>query len=192
MSAMATDVPQYPAPFLPLDREWTVDDLESLPEDGLRYELVDGGLLVSPSPIPAHQRAARGLFRLLDRLCPPELEVFFAPLDFQPDRRTSLEPDLLVVRRDEVGEKNIQRPPVLVVEVFSPSTKRRDLLLKRSVYEEYGVPSYWMFDPDLPSVLVCERVDGRYREAASAIGTETVEVALPYPVRLCPAELAAG
>src|SRR4051794_15111147 len=98
---------------MPHDRDWTVDDLDALPDDGFRYELFDGVLVVSPAPVPVHQRAARALFRLLDAACPAELEVFFAPLDFRPNQRRSFQPDVLVVRRDQVGEKNIVQPPLL-------------------------------------------------------------------------------
>ena len=87
--------------------EWTVNLLELLPDDGLRYEIIDGMLIVSPSPVPRHQRAIRKLCRILEDNCPDDHEVFFAPLDWQPDRRTSLEPDLLVVAKDRIGEKNI-------------------------------------------------------------------------------------
>ncbi|HSV65195.1 MAG TPA: Uma2 family endonuclease [Mycobacteriales bacterium] len=189
---LMVDIPQLPVPLLPLGREWTVDDLELLPDDGLRYELIDGALLVSPSPFPPHQRAARAFFRLLDALCPADAEVFFAPLDFQPDQRNSLVPDVLVVRREDVGPKKIHRPLLLAVEVLSASSRRRDMLFKRSVYEDAGVASYWMFDPTEPSLLACELVDGRYVEKVRATGEGSVHLDRPFPVRLCPAELAVG
>jgi Uma2 family endonuclease len=114
--------------------DWTVDDLDRLPDDGLRYELVDGVLLVSPAPRPRHQRAVLGLARrVLADACPPELEVFVAPLDFRPARQRSLQPDVLVVRREDVGEDNVSRPLLLAVEVLSPGTRLRDETLKRRV-----------------------------------------------------------
>src|SRR3954471_14031267 len=91
-------------PVMPREGDWTVDDLRALPDDGLQYELADGVLLVTPAPRPPHQRAAARLFRTLDDACPPHLEVFFAPVDFQPTRRRSLQPDLLVVDKRDVGE----------------------------------------------------------------------------------------
>jgi hypothetical protein len=72
--------------------------------------------------------------------------------DFRPDRRKSLEPDVLVVRREDVSEKCIERPLQLAVEVLSPTTRRQDQLLKRGVYEDAGVASYWIFDPKVPSL----------------------------------------
>jgi Uma2 family endonuclease len=68
--------------------EWTVDDLETLPDNGLRYELLDGTLLVTPSPTPCHQGAILEFAVLLRGACPPDHRVFVAPLDWQPDERT--------------------------------------------------------------------------------------------------------
>lgn len=90
----------------PAGPEWTHDDLDALPEGGLlRYELVDGQLLVSPPPSIEHQRVSGGRYRLLVAQCPPGLEVLYAPPDFRPTSRRSLQPDLLVFRRAEAGEK---------------------------------------------------------------------------------------
>jgi Uma2 family endonuclease len=191
MATMAIDVPHYPAPLMPLEREWTVRDLEALPDDGLRYELIDGGLVVTPAPTPTHQSTVVGLIVALHAACPADLKVFVSPIDFQPHRRLSLQPDVLVTRRSAVGRTSISEA-LLVVEVLSPSTRRRDVIYKRSVYEDCGVVSYWMFEPEVPSLVVCELVDGRYMEAAKVIGREEVHVERPYPVRLCPAELAEG
>jgi Uma2 family endonuclease len=177
---------------LPREGDWTVDDLDELPDDGLQYELIDGILLVSPAPVPRHQRAARAIFRLLDAGCPAELEVFFAPLDFQPHRRTSVQPDILVVRREEVGEKNLTLPFLLAVEVLSPSTRRKDLVLKHSVYADAGVESYWTVDPQAPSIACWELLEGRYVDAGQAAAAETVTVSRPFTVTLSPRDLVRG
>jgi Uma2 family endonuclease len=179
-------------PVMPREGDWTVDDLDRIPDDGLQYELVDGVLLVSPAPVPRHQRAVLRVAILLDAACPAELEVFIAPLDFRPDLRNSLQPDVLVVRRDEMGEKNLQVPPLLAVEVLSPSTRRKDLLLKRSVYEDRGVGSFWSVDPDQPSITAWVLVDGRYVPSSGATGDEVVTLTRPYEVTVCPGRLVAG
>lgn len=180
---------------MPRTQDWTVDDLAALPDDGFRYELVDGVLLVSAAPVPDHQRAARGIFRLLDRAClasGDDVEVFFAPLDFQPTRRRSLEPDVLVVRTEDVGAKNVTRPLLLAVEVLSPGTRAVDLTLKRHVYEESGVRSYWLVDPAAPSVTVLELgADGRYREVGRVEGDRPTTVDVPFPVTVVPSALLA-
>jgi Uma2 family endonuclease len=177
-------------PVMPREvHDWTVADLDQLPDDGLQYELLDGMLLVTPVPVVVHQRAAGRLFRRLLDACPPTLEVFFAPLDWRPDLRTSLQPDLLVVRKDDLERANIRKPLVLAVEVLSPSTRRKDLVYKRSKYEDCGVGSYWLIDPEEPSVLAYELREGRYVEAGRASGSTELRLDLPFPVSLTPSAL---
>jgi Uma2 family endonuclease len=173
--------------------QWSVDMLELLPDDGLRYEIIDGILVVSPSPIPRHQRAIRRLSRILEDNCPDDHEVFFAPLDWQPDQWTSLEPDLLVVAKDRIGEKNISENPALVVEVLSPSTSRYDRVMKASRYAEAGIPQYWIVDPARPSVEVFDLDEhGVYQLTARADGDDVVTVSAPLPVTVSPAALVAA
>jgi len=174
---------------MPRGDEWTVADLEALPDDGLQYELADGVLLVSPAPRPRHQVVLGELHLLLRAACPSDLQVLMAPVDFQPTSRRSLQPDLLVVRRSDVGETNIVRPLLLAVEVLSPSTRSKDLLLKRGLYEDSGVTSYWIVDPDEPSVTALELRAGAYVEVGRAEGDDLLELTLPFPVRLSPRAL---
>ena len=125
---------------LPHGRPLTRADLAGMPDDGHRYELVDGVLVVSPSPRPRHQRVVGELFVLLRAACPADLEVFVAPLDVVLAEDTLLIPDLLVTRRSDLDETSLPAAPVLAVEVLSPSTRRVDLMLKRSRCEAAGVP----------------------------------------------------
>jgi Uma2 family endonuclease len=174
---------------LPYSGPFTRADLELMPDDGHRYELLDGVLLVSPSPRLQHQRAVRGLFRVLDVACPPELELLFAPFDVVLAEDTVLEPDLLVAPRAQFTERDLPGPPLLAVEVLSPSTRRIDLLLKRDRLQAAGVPSYWLIDPDGPSLTALELVDGTYREVAVVTGDEAWTARLPFVVTLTPATL---
>lgn len=167
---------------MPRDGDWTVDDLVDLPDDGLQYELADGVLLVTPAPRPRHQRTIGNLYVLLRAAVPGELEVFMAPLDFQPTRIRSLQPDLLVVRRTDVGELNITAPLLLAVEVLSPSTRAKDLLLKKGLYEDSRVASYWVIDPDQETLTAWDLVDGRYVETTSRNAADTFTTDRPYPV----------
>lgn len=167
---------------LPHDRDWTVDDLAWMPDDGFRYELVDGVLLVSPAPVPAHQLVLGDLYTALRAAAPEGLLVFFAPVDFQPTNRRSFQPDLIVVRREDVGPKNVTQPPLLAVEVLSPGTRAVDLTLKRRVYEESGVASYWVLDPDAGTLVAWELRDGAYLEVANISGTEVWTAERPFPV----------
>ncbi len=174
---------------MPRGGDWTVADLEGLPDDGLQYELADGVLLVSPAPRPRHQVVVGELHLLLRATCPPGLQVLLAPVDYQPTDRRSLQPDLLVTRREDVGQTRLVEPLLLAVEVLSPSTRSKDLLLKRGLYEDSGVAAYWVVDPDEPSVLVLQLQGSRYVEITTLRGDEALDVALPYPVRLQPSAL---
>ncbi|MBV9011465.1 MAG: Uma2 family endonuclease [Pseudonocardiales bacterium] len=178
--------------------EFTVEDLERMPEDGRRYELLDGALLVSPAPGVWHQEAAGTLYRLLYQVCPPELHVVIAPFEWRCGRGTALQPDVLVARRDELLAVHsggfLGQPPVLVVEVLSPSSRRIDRLSKLSAYEEAGVASYWLVDPDpqAPSVQALDLMDGRYVEVGCPSGEQIWQAQRPFPVTIRSADLVAG
>ena len=174
---------------MPRGGDWTVADLADIPDDGLQYELADGVLLVTPAPRFRHQVVAGELYVLLRAACPADLQVMFAPVDFQPTERRSLQPDLLVLRRADAGETRVVEPLLLAVEVLSPSTRSKDLLLKRGLYEESGVAAYWIVDPDEPSVVALELRDGKYVEAGRAVGDEVLALDLPFPIELVPQAL---
>ncbi|HET7386093.1 MAG TPA: Uma2 family endonuclease [Nocardioidaceae bacterium] len=174
---------------LPRSRALTTDDLKALPDDGHRYELIDGALLVSPAPAMRHQRAVRKLAVLLDHHCPTELEVFFAPFNVELADDTVMQPDVSVVRRADLTERGLPVAPVLAVEVLSPSTRRIDLTVKRSRYEEAGCASYWVIDPDEPSIIAWGLHDGVYVEVAHVTGTDAFTIDAPFAVSLTPAEL---
>ena len=174
---------------MPRDHEWTVADLAQTPDDGLRYELVDGVLLVSPAPTNRHQIAVGELHLLLRAACPPDVRVMLAPTDDQPTDRRSLQPDLLVARRADVGDDPIRSPLLLAVEVLSPSTRSVDLLLKHGVYAESGVAAYWVVDPAVPSVQAWRLEDGAYVEVGAAEGAQALELVEPFPVRVVPQDL---
>jgi Uma2 family endonuclease len=163
---------------------WTIDDLEQLPDDGQRYELLDGVLLVSPAPVVKHQAAVHSVARALDSVCPPEFVVLIAPVDWQPDRRTSFQPDVLVTPNRDLGVKNLTEPLTLAVEVLSPSTRSQDLLGKRLKYESAGVASYWVVDPEAPSVLAWDLIDGHYQVVGEAQGDQQLSLLQPFPITL--------
>ena len=125
---------------------------------------------------------------LLREVCPPD-HMFVAPLDWQPDGLTSLEPDLMVVRRDRIGEKRITEPPALVVEVLSPGTARIDRMIKLSRYAEGGIGQYWIVDPAVPSIEVYDLIDGVYVLVAQGSGDDAVAVAAPFAVTVVPRQL---
>lgn len=162
----------------------TAADLDELPADGRRWELIRGVLHVSPAPTGPHQIVVRNLLLLLHAARPAGTAVLPAPFDYRPGDSTSLQPDLLVVVADEASKARTAVPPMLVAEVLSPSTRADDLGTKRLVYEELGVPAYWLVDPDGPSVTVLQLDHGRYVEVASAGRGEVVQLDVPFPVVL--------
>ncbi|MGH3825138.1 MAG: Uma2 family endonuclease [Pseudonocardiaceae bacterium] len=113
-------------------------------------------------------------------------------------RRTALQPDVLVARHADLlavdGGKFLAEPPVLAVEVLSPSTRRIDRLSKLSAYEEAGVASYWLVDPDpeTPSLHALDLVNGRYVEVGCPSGTHSWQAQRPFTVTVVPADLVAG
>ena len=174
---------------LPIGRAFTRRDLESMPDDGRRYELIDGTLVVTPAPSTRHQRAVGQLHLTLAHACPPELDVLFAPLDVALGDDTVMQPDLLVARRSDFTERDLPTAPLLAVEVLSPSTRLVDLTLKRSRIETAGCQSYWVMDPDEPSLTAWELRDGRYVELAHVVATEEFVADNPYAVAFSPAQL---
>ena len=170
---------------------FTAADLDRMPSDGHRYELVDGVLVVSPRPTTVHQFVAMRLATTLDRACPEDLCVVPEPA-VQLDPVTELAPDLVVVHLDDVGGAKFTAPPLLVVEVRSPSTALIDLNRKKAVYEQFGVPSYWIVDPEptRPELVVFELRDSGYVVAATS--TQPLTVSHPFTVTITPADLTKG
>lgn len=137
-------------------------DLQFTPDDGKRYELVRGILLVTPSPSPLHQRISKRLQRQLEAYFEARSvgEVFNAPTDLILTNEDVFVPDLLVVRDPkDVSGRGIEGPPLLVVEILSPSTRKQDRGSKAQRYAELGVAHYWIVDPDAKRIE-CQRLSG--------------------------------
>ncbi len=135
-------------------RHWTREEVLALPDDGNRYELIDGELLVSPLPRALHQRSVVALY---DRVGPyvrrHRLGVTgLAPADLDLQSCQAVQPDLFVVSLRADGRAPMEWPefgvPILVAEVLSPSTARHDRITKRRRYQRSGVGQYWIVDVD--------------------------------------------
>jgi Uma2 family endonuclease len=174
-------------------RPFTVSDLDRLPDDGRRYELLDGVLIVSPRPTTVHQLVLMRLITLLGNACQDELCVLPEPA-LQLSADTEFDPDVVVVPWRDVGGAKITTPPLLVVEIRSPSTALIDLNRKKAAYQRFGVPSYWIVDPDpqQPSITAFELLDGTYSTVASVGGHEVLCAERPFAVQVVPALLLAG
>ena len=148
----------------------TYDDFLLFPDDGKRHELIDGEHYVTPSPNLKHQAVSRNLLTAIASFLrqQPIGKVYGAPLDVVFSHFDVVEPDLLFVseaRRDVLTSKNVQGAPDLVVEIGSPSTRRRDEKLKHQLYERFNVSEYWVVDPDIDVVRVYRIENGRYTRA---------------------------
>jgi Uma2 family endonuclease len=174
-------------------RPFTVEDLDRMPNDGRRYELLDGVLIVSPRPVNAHQEVAAELLGLLRSACPSELRAIPEPA-VQMSATTEFDPDIVVIRREHLRAAKCTEPPVLVVEIRSPSTALIDLGRKKAAYERFGVPSYWIIDPDVrqPSLVAFELAGGQYAEVARVNGDEPFAAQQPFPVKVIPSTLVAA
>jgi Uma2 family endonuclease len=172
-------------------RPFTVAELDRMPDDGRRYELLDGVLIVSPRPTTTHQVVAGRLYGILSAACPEDLCVVPEPaVELGP--QTEFDPDLVVVRMDQIGGAKFTQPPLLAVEIRSPSAALIDLNRKKAAYERFGVPSYWIVDPEPPGpeLTVFELRDGRY--ALTANTPEPVAADRPFAVSIDPARLTDG
>lgn len=172
-----------------LRQDWTASDLLDLPDDGNRYEVLDGELLVTPAPSLAHQRAAGLLYRALsDYLATQPIgEVIIAPADVTFSERRVLQPDVLVIpfadgRRaskfEDVGRL------LLAAEVISPPTARVDRVAKRRVFREGGVPEYWIVDLDARTIERSTPADERIDVVADVLEWHPDGATIPLRIPL--------
>ncbi|WP_420635552.1 Uma2 family endonuclease [Candidatus Palauibacter sp.] len=138
----------------------TWQDVQQMPDDGNRYEAIEGDLYVTPAPTFRHQRVSWQLGKALDRLLeePGHGVVVQAPFGVEfPATGEGVQPDLLFVsraRRGIIANAGVVGAPDLVIEILSPSTASRDRSIKLRLYERQGVDEYWIVDPDENAVHV--------------------------------------
>ncbi len=131
-----------------------------MPEDGNRYEAIDGQLYVTPAPTVRHQRISRNLHVALMALLmePGHGELLYAPVGVEfPETEEGVQPDLLFIRQERlgiVGEDWIRGSPDLVIEILSPGTAKRDRTTKRKLYDRQGVAEYWVVDSEAETIEV--------------------------------------
>jgi Uma2 family endonuclease len=150
----------------------TYADYLRFPDDGLRHEIIDGEHYVTPSPATQHQRISRNLLHVIQTYLDdhPIGELFAAPFDALLSDFDIVVPDLLYLSNERarfLTSKNLQGPPDLVIEILSPSTRSRDMKLKRALYERVGVHEYWAVDPERNRVEIYRRDAGSFGEPIS-------------------------
>jgi Uma2 family endonuclease len=151
---------------------WTYERYCQLPDDGQRYEVIDGALYVTPAPRLRHQTVSR---RLQDKLYDLEKRgegwVFDAPTDLLMPGCTPVQPDLLYLgphQREALQENFVQGVPELIVEILSSSSVRRDRVVKLNRYASSGVLHYWLLDPAACTVE-CFQLDGEHYRLVQAL-----------------------
>jgi Uma2 family endonuclease len=186
---MAMNQPAYPLTpakddeqVWPVQGQWAFEDYLRLPDDGQRYEVLRGTLFVTPAPAFDHQFSVSRLSLFLGSVA---LErdlgvVLVAPFDIRLPRRLAdpVEPDLIFFRKGnepQSGDKLFTGVPDLVIEVLSPKTRRVDQGTKLEIYQEAGIPEYWLVDPLSRTVVIYRLAEiGSYEESARVGEGKTV------------------
>lgn len=182
-----------PADWVPGPRQgsWTYDDYAALPDDGQRYEIVNGVLLITPAPNPDHQSiAARLTYYLFMHV---ELagrgRVFPTPIDVELEPKNVFQPDVVVLLNahlDRVAAKKIIGAPDLVIEIASPGTATYDRVSKYDVYARAGIPEYWIVKPTNRTIEVLILENGEYYSSGIFRGEQPLSsrIVPELPVRV--------
>ena len=148
-------------------KKYTYEDYLKTSDDK-QYELIDGELLMTPSPVPNHQRISRKLEFILEKFVTENNlgEIFDAPCDVYLDDENVIQPDILFISLDRlaiIGEKNIQGAPDLAVEIISENSAYKDMVQKKRLYARFGVKEYWVVIPDCEEIEIYILKDNTYR-----------------------------
>jgi Uma2 family endonuclease len=157
------------------DRKWTYADYLTWPADE-RWELIDGvAYAMVPGPMRLHQAISGDLYFLLRKSLEGKLcQVYSAPFDVRLTERSEADEETTTVVQPDISvfcsaahldDKGAKGPPDLVVEILSPSTSGKDMIVKRALYERHGVPEYWIVDPETRVVYQFVLTTGRYAGA---------------------------
>lgn len=170
---------------------FTVEDLAIYREkwQDMTVQLLDGELVVSPSPAYIHQLVVSRLFSLVDRAAPPGLVIIPAPMDLRAGERSVLQPDLMVLDESMRFDGEVLVPPVLAIEVLSPSSQRTDLVRKPEILARFGCKHYWVVDPVRPAIRSLQFVGDMDSIVQTVEDDDLFAAAEPFPVSCRPADL---
>jgi Uma2 family endonuclease len=187
--AASSDPVRWSAP----EGAWTEPDLHLFPQDGHRYEIVDGSLHVAPPPPDWHEALAGAVAIALRAAAPPGWWVCNrtgVAIDQGAGGESNVVPDVTVLRPRSSGAIWCDPADVaLVVEVETPATRRFDRFLKPTLYAEAGIAAFWRVEPGRagPVLRVYELGGARYRLTKSVEGAEPVKLDAPFPIQVAPA-----
>jgi|SRR3954447_17350150 len=175
---------------------WTYEDLFDLPDEGKRYEIIEGALYEMPSPTLVHAVVMRNLVLLLSQIV-ARLggEFFFAPLDVFFPGANPVQPDIIVLLpRGEAHliERGVEGPPDLLIEVLSPSNRNHDVLTKRALYGNAGVREYWLVDPEARTLTMLTLDRDALHLAVTAAGSDRPVSPILSELPFAVAEIFAG
>jgi Uma2 family endonuclease len=157
----------------------TYEDYAEIPNDGRRYEIIDGELYVNPAPATKHQAAVGNTYALLWMYMRAHHtgRVFVAPYDVILSDHDVVQPDVLWIAAEHsslVANRGLEGAPDLAVEVLSPSSVKLDEKIKHTRYAFFGVPEYWIVDPEREHVRVFRLRDRELQLVAELSGNDTI------------------
>jgi Uma2 family endonuclease len=161
-------------------RLWTYDQMVAeLPAAHQPMELWNGEIIISPVPHPNHQRIVREFQKKLGQLVEEGQlgEILFSPVDVVLTQRRVVQPDVIFISKARLGivKDYIDGIPDLAMEVISEQSWKRDRIEKKALYEQFGLPEYWVVDPDSETIVVFALTKGVYQVFSRAVGAQTAK-----------------
>ncbi len=153
--------------YLSQRKNYSYQDYLDMPDDGQRYEIYNGELVMVPAPSIKHQEISGNIEHEIRSFVRENKsgKVLYAPVDMVLDERVVLQPDIVFIAKDNldiITEEHIGPAPDLIIEILSPSTGYYDLVEKKELYEQYGVKEYWIVDPKKKRVETFNLREGKY------------------------------
>jgi Uma2 family endonuclease len=160
-------VKERAASYITQKKKYTYQDYFDLPDDGKRYELINGELVMTPAPNTIHQTVTNNLEDSLRSFLRKNKtgKMFHAPYDVVLSKKNVVQPDILYISNERSGiinENNVVGTPDLIIEILSPGTAYYDLLEKKEIYEQFGVEEYWIVDPKKLRIDVYQNIEQRF------------------------------
>lgn len=175
----------------PQTKYWTYEDLLELPDDGRRYEIIEGVLYEMPAPNLDHAVLIANLIQFVFGPVVWALggKILTAPVDLFLRGANPVQPDLLVLLPEQFSymvKRGIEGPPALIVEVLSPGNSRHDLVTKRALYSRAGVQEYWLVSPEAMMVEILT-LDGEQYRTHARVARDEVLTSAAFPALSCSA-----